>query len=206
MQMGLGAHPCPSHLRSLYTAVLRRRQRAGHALTQPLAPLPYGILPRHRVLELVYMGNVLIRATVPGAWVGKCPACGTCCYFPKLPATDYAGQRVVRPHNSDLVSVRCVCGRRFQTDSEGLTFVTVATLSIRRLSSDAFAIAQNYAGTETDLGSMSETELRAYLNSRTLIDIIPSQVLTFLGWCKALDMDVVFSVVCPPVADSIAAA
>jgi len=33
MQMGLGAHPCPSHLRSLYTAVLRRRQRAGHALT-----------------------------------------------------------------------------------------------------------------------------------------------------------------------------
>ena len=158
------------------------------------------------MLELVYMGNVLIRPTVSGAWVGKCPACGTCCYFPKLPATDYAGQRVVRPHNFDLVSVRCVCGRRFQTDSDGLTFVTVATLSIQRLSSDEFAVAQSYAGTETDLGSMSETELRAYLNLHTLIDIIPTQVLTFLTWCNALDMDMVFSVVCLPVGDSIAAA
>jgi len=79
-------------------------------------------------------------------------------------------------------------------------------LSIQRLSSDEFVVAQNYAGTETDLGPMSEAELWACLNSRTLIDIIPSQVLTFLSWCNALDMDMVFSVVCPPVADSIAAA
>ena len=47
---------------------------------------------------------------------------------------------------------------------------------------------------------------RAYLNSRTLIDIIPSQVLTFLSGCNALDMDMVLLVVRPPVADSIAAA
>ena len=53
---------------------------------------------------------------------------------------------------------------------------------------------------------MSETELWAYLNSRILIDIIPSQVLTFLSGCNALDMDMVLSVVRPPVADSIAAA
>ena len=158
------------------------------------------------MLELVYMGNVLIRATVPGAWVGKCPTCGTWCYFPQLPVTDYAGHRVVRPHNFDSLSVRCVCGRRFQTDSDSLTFVTVASLSIQRLSSEEFAVVQSYAGTETDLGSMSETELRAYLNSHTLIDIIPTQVLTFLSWCNVLDMDMVFSAVCPPVADSIAAA
>src|ERR1019366_2747086 len=152
------------------------------------------------------MGNLVTTPTVRGAWVGKCPACGTCCCFPKLPATDYAGQQVVRPQNFDLVSIRCSCGRRFQTDSNGLTFVTVASLSIQRSSSDAFAVAQSYAGTKTDLGPMSETDLWAYLNSRTLIDIIPSQVLTFLSGCNALDMDMVLSVVRPPVADSIAAA
>ncbi len=152
------------------------------------------------------MGNFVTTPMVRGAWVGKCPACGTCCYFPKFPATDYAGQRLVRSHNFDSVSVRCVCGRRFQTDSNGLTFVTCASLSIQRLSSDQFAVAQSYAGTKTDLGPMSETELWAYLNSHTLIDIIPSQVLTFLSGCNALDMDMVLSVVRPPVADSIAAA
>jgi hypothetical protein len=144
--------------------------------------------------------------TVRGAWVGKCPACGTCSYFPKFPATDYADQQVVRPQNFDLVSVPCSCGRRFQTDSNGLAFVTIARLSIRRLSSDEFSIAQGYAGTKTDLGPMSETELWAYLNSRTLIEIIPSQVLTFLSGCNALHMDMVLLVVRSPVADSITAA
>ena len=152
------------------------------------------------------MGYLVTTPIVRGAWVGKCPACGTCCYFPKLPATDYAGQRLVRPYNFDSVSVGCVCGRRFQTDSNGLTFVTCASLSIQRLSSDEFAVAQSCAGTKTDLGPMSETVLWTYLNSRTLIDIIPSQVLTFLSGCNALDMDTVLSVVRPPVADSIAAA
>jgi hypothetical protein len=79
-------------------------------------------------------------------------------------------------------------------------------LSIQRLSPDTFQVVQSYAETATDLGPMSETELWAYLNSRTLIDIIPSQVLTFLSRCDALDMDMVLSVLCPPEADSIAAA
>ena len=152
------------------------------------------------------MGNAVSMPMVRGAWVGKCPACQTCCFFSKFPINDYAGQRVVRPHNFASASIRCVCGRRFQTDSNGLTFVTCASLSIQRLSSDQLAVAQSYAGTKTDLGPMSETELWAYLNSRTLIDIIPSQVLTFLSGCNALDMDMVLSVVRPPVADSIAAA
>ena len=140
--------------------------------------------------------------TVRGAWVGKCPACGTCCFFLRFPATDYAGQQVVRPGKFDSVSVRCSCGRRFQTDRDDLMFVTIASLSIQRLSPDAFAVEQSYAGTKTNLGPMGEMELWAYLNSRTLIDIIPSQVLTFLNVSNALDMDMVLSVVRPPVADS----
>jgi len=151
------------------------------------------------------MGNLAAIPMVHGAWVGKCPECGTCCYFPTLPAAGYAGQRVVRPQNFNFVSVRCVCGSRFGTDSDGLTFVTCASLSIERLSPDCFAVAQAYAGTETNLGPMSEIELWTYLKSRTLIDIVPSQVLMFLNSCKVLDMDTVLSVVRPPVADSMAA-
>ena len=139
---------------------------------------------------------------VRGAWVGSCPGCGTCCFFQKLPATDYAGQRVVRPGKFDSVSVPCSCGRRFEVDSNALMFATIASLSIERLSPEAFAVTQSYAGIKTDLGPMSETELWGYLNSRTLIDIIPSQVLTFLNVSNALDMDMILSVVRPPVADS----
>ena len=80
-------------------------------------------------------------------------------------------------------------------------FVTIASLSIQRLLPDVFAVEQSYAGTKTNLGSMSETELWAYLNSRTLIDIIPSQVLTFLNVGNALEMDLVLSVVRPAAAD-----
>ena len=148
------------------------------------------------------MGNPATTPTVRGAWVGKCPRCGTCCFFTGLPATDYVGQQVVRPGKFNSVSVPCSCGRRFQTDGDYLLFVTIASLSIQRSSTDAFAVEQSYAGAKTDLGPMSEMELWAYLNSRTLIDIIPSQVLTFLNVAKALDMDMILSVVRPPLADS----
>ena len=148
------------------------------------------------------MANPATTPMVRGAWVGKCPGCGTCCFFQRLPATDYAGQRVVRPGKFGSVSVPCSCGRRFEVDSNALMFATIASLSIERLSPEAFAVTQNYAGIKTDLGPMSETELWAYLNSRTLIDIIPSQVLTFLNVSNALDMDMILSVVRPPIADS----
>ena len=133
-----------------------------------------------------------------GTWVGTCPKCGTCCYFPKLPPTAYAGQQLVRPEGFQFVSVRCVCGSRFSTDRNGLAFVTCASLSIERLSPDSFAVAQSYAGTETNLGPMNEVELWTYLNSRTLIDIVPSQVFMFLNRCNVVDMDTVLSVVRPP--------
>jgi len=147
------------------------------------------------------MGNLATTPMVRGAWVGKCPACGTCCFFSRFPPTDYAGQQVVRLGKFNSVSVPCSCGRRFQTDGDDLLFVTIASLSIQRSSPDSFAVEQSYAGTKTDLGPMSETELWAYLNSRTLIDIIPSQVLTFLNVGNALDMDMVLSVVRPAAAD-----
>jgi len=81
-------------------------------------------------------------------------------------------------------------------------FGTIASLSIRRLSPGAFAVEQSFAGTKTNLGPMSETELWAYLKSRTLIDIIPSQILTFLNVANVLDIDLILSVVRPSVADS----
>jgi hypothetical protein len=146
------------------------------------------------------MKSLATTPMVLGAWVGKCPACGTCCFFSRYPATRYAGQQVVRLGVFNSVSVPCSCGRRFQTDADDLIFVTIASLSIQRLSPDLFAVEQSYAGIKIDLGPMSDTELSAYLNSRTLIDIIPSQVLTFLNVGNALDMDMVLSVVRPPVA------
>ena len=145
------------------------------------------------------MGNLTATPMTRGAWVGKCPSCGTCCSFSRFPATDYAGQQVVRLGQFNSISVPCSCGRRFQADGDDLLFVTIASLSIQHSSPDSFAVEQSYAGTKVDLGLMSETVLWAYLNSRTLIDIIPSQVLALLDDGKDLDMDMVLSVVRPPV-------
>src|SRR5579871_5540143 len=141
--------------------------------------------------------NATSPSTVRGAWVGKCPACGTCCFFSKFPATEYAGQHIVRLAKFDLVSVRCPCGRRFPVTGDDLLFVTVTSLSIQRLGPDSFAVEQSQDSTKKNLGPMTETELWAYLNSRTLIDIIPSQVLTFLSSAKALDLDMVLAVLRP---------
>ena len=146
------------------------------------------------------MENLATTPMVRGAWVGKCPACGTCCFFSRFPATGYAGQQVVRLGNFNSVSVPCSCGRRFQADSDDLLFVTITSLSIQRSSPDSFAVEQNHAGIKIDVGPMSETELWAYLNSRTLIDIIPSQVFTFLNVANALDLYMVLAVVRTPVA------
>ena len=146
------------------------------------------------------VGNLATTPMVRGAWVGKCPACGTCCFFSRVPATDYAGQQVVRLGNFNSVTVLCSCGRRFQTDGDDLLFVTITSLSIQRLSPDSFAVEQSHAGIKIDLGPMSETQLWAYLNSRTLIDIIPSRVLTFLNVANALDLDMVLAVLRPPLA------
>jgi len=138
--------------------------------------------------------NETSTSKVRGAWVGKCPACGTCCFFSKFPATDYAGQHIVRLGRFDVVSVLCPCGKRFPVSGDDLLFVTLTSLSIQRSGPDSFAVEQSHDGVKKNLGLMSETELWAYLNSRTLIDIIPCQVVTFLNTCKALDLDMVLAV------------
>jgi hypothetical protein len=148
------------------------------------------------------MRNQAAAASIRGAWVGKCPRCGTCCLLPKLPAIDYAGQRVVRPGKFTSLSVPCACGHRFLSDGDNLMFVTIASLSIQRLSPDVFAVEENFGGVKTERGPVSETELWAYLNSHTLIDIIPSHVITFLNVSNALDLDMILSVVRAPLADS----
>jgi hypothetical protein len=148
--------------------------------------------------------NTSSTSTVRGAWVGQCPACRTCCFFSKFPASDYAGQHIVRLNKFDLVSVRCPCGRRFPVTSDDLLFVTVASLSIQHLELDSFAVERGQEGIKKNLGPMSETELWTYLNSRTLIDIIPSQVFTFLNTAKALDLDMVLAVLRPQVARPVA--
>ncbi len=144
------------------------------------------------------MGNLQTMPLARGAWVGKCPACGTCCSFSKFPASGYAGQQVVRVSKFNPASVACSCGRRFQTFEEDLLFVTIASLSIQRSSPESFLVEQSSAGAKTDLGEMSETGLWKYLNACTLIDIVPSQVLTFLNVANALDMDMVLAVIRPP--------
>jgi len=148
------------------------------------------------------MGNLETLPLVRGAWVRKCPTCGTCCSFSKFPAAGYAGQQVVRVTQFNPVSVACSCGRRSQTYEEDLMFVTIASLSIQLASSDSFKVEQSYAGIKNDLGEMSETDLWAFLNTTTLIDVVPSQVLTFLSVAKAIDMDMVLAVIRPPAASS----
>jgi hypothetical protein len=81
-------------------------------------------------------------------------------------------------------------------------FVTIASLSIQLASPDSFKVEQSYAGIKNDLGEMSETDLWAYLNATTLIDVVPSQVLTFLSVAKAIDMDMVLAVIRPAAASS----
>lgn len=89
-------------------------------------------------------------------------------------------------------------------NGDDLQFVTVTSLSIQRSSPDSFVVEQNHEGIKKDLGPMSETELWTYLNSRTLIDIIPSQVLTFLNVAKALDLDMVLAVLRPALTPHVA--
>src|SRR5438445_6917444 len=76
------------------------------------------------------------------------------------------------------------CGHRFQIDHNALMFGTIASLSIQRLSPDAFSVEQSYAGTKTDLGPMTEAELWAYLTilSGSVISNSWSQLIQNMYW------------------------
>lgn len=148
------------------------------------------------------MSSPATRPTVYAAWVAKCPACGASHDLPNRPAFEYSGQRIIRPDDCVLESIPCFCGERFHTNSESLILVTVATLSIQRLLNNSFAVEQRYAGTETDLGPMTSTQLIAFLNNRSLIRDTPSQVFQRLERCAAVKACTILQVLQPAATNS----
>jgi hypothetical protein len=115
---------------------------------------------------------------VQGAWVTKCNACGTCYTLPRFPLSNYTeGQSLVRPNEFDAQPLPCFCGHTFDADRDSLVYVILAILAIRRLSPDEFQVERDFADGTTNLGPMGEIQLEAYLGTRTLIGILPAQVI-----------------------------
>ena len=141
------------------------------------------------------------------AWVAKCEACGTVYPLPRFPIGSYvAGQAIIRPDDFGSANIPCFCGRTIKTDRNGLVFVRIAGLSIRRTSSGDFQVKQRFGGATTDLGPMSETQLRAYLGNRSLVGLLPEQVLERLAGTGDLAVQMVVSIVRPAVAPASAQA
>lgn len=85
-------------------------------------------------------------------------------------------------------------------DRNSLTFVSIAELVIHRLSSDEFQVERRYAGATADLGPMSEAQLDGYLRNRSLVGIMPQQVIDRLQGTPDLSIQIVVSVLRPAVA------
>src|ERR1700680_1769521 len=120
----------------------------------------------------------MVGQTVSGAWVTKCNSCGTCYTLPRFPVSNYIeGQSIVRPYELDAQPLPCFCGHTFDADRDSLVYVILAILAIRRLSPDEFQVERDFADGTTNLGPMSEIQLEAYLRARTLIGILPAQVI-----------------------------
>jgi hypothetical protein len=123
----------------------------------------------------------MARPMVQGAWVTKCNACGTCYTLPRFPVSNYTeGQSLVRPDEFDAQPLPCFCGHTFDADSDSLVFVILAVLAIRRLSLDEFQVERDFAEGTTNLGPMSQIQLEGYLRTRTLIGILPAQIIDHL--------------------------
>jgi hypothetical protein len=120
----------------------------------------------------------MVGQTISGAWVTKCNSCGTCYTLPRFPVSNYIeGQSIVRPDEFDAQPLPCFCGHTFDADRDSLVYVILGVLAIRRLSPDLFQVERHFAELATDLGPMSEIQLEAYLRTRTLIGIVPAQVI-----------------------------
>ena len=74
-------------------------------------------------------------------------------------------------------------------------YVILAVLAIRRLSPDQFQVKRDFADGTTDLGLMSEIQLEAYLRTRTLIGILPTQGIERLQSQPAVTIQMEASVV-----------
>jgi hypothetical protein len=133
---------------------------------------------------------------VQGAWATKCSACGTCYTLPRFPVSNYTeGQSLVRPDEFDAQPLPCFCGHTFDADRDSLMYVILAVLAIRRLSPDQFQVKRDFADGTTDLGLMSEIQLEAYLRTRALIGILPTQVIERLQSQPAVTIQMEVSVV-----------
>lgn len=123
----------------------------------------------------------MVNGTALAAWVSSCDECGTCYTVPGLPIHNYIqGQRILRPDEFDKQALPCFCGHTFMTDREGLSYVLLGFLIIHRVSVNEFRLEQDFAGVKTDLGLMTNIELEGYLRSRTLVGILPAQLLSRL--------------------------
>ena len=123
----------------------------------------------------------MARPMVQGAWVTKCNACGTCYTLPRFPVSNYTeGQSLVRPDEFDAQPLPCFCGHTFDADSDSLVYVILAVLAIRRFSLDEFQVERDFAEGTTNLGPMSQIQLEGYLRTRTLIGILPAQIIDHL--------------------------
>jgi hypothetical protein len=87
---------------------------------------------------------------------------------------------VLRPDEFDKQPFTCFCGHTFIIDRDGLSYVLLGVLTINRPSSNEFLVEQDFAGSKTDLGPITDIELEGYLKSRTLVGILPAQVLARL--------------------------
>ncbi|HXM94369.1 MAG TPA: hypothetical protein VOA64_08970 [Candidatus Dormibacteraeota bacterium] len=120
----------------------------------------------------------MARLMVQCAWVTKCNACGTCYTLPRFPVSNYIeGRPLVRPEEFDAQPLPCFCGHTFDADRNSLVYVIFAVLAVRRLGPDEFQVKRYFAESTTDLGPMSAIDLEAYLGSRSLIGILPDQVM-----------------------------
>lgn len=136
-----------------------------------------------------------------GAWVATCPACRNCYILPGLPATQYSGGPVVRP-GSFNTTIPCYCGQNIAVDQNSLCYITIATLGIRANSDRTFQMEQHYVGRTNELGPMTDQQLEAYLDSRTLVGVIPSQIISNLKRHHAIHTHMLISIVAPAVASA----
>jgi hypothetical protein len=144
----------------------------------------------------------VITPTNEAVWVARCPTSrvyNTLTY----PRFDHAGQPVLRPKFSSA-KIPCACGQWFEMNSDGLSLVTIAELSIHTTSPDSFVVTRNRLGAQTEEGPMNEKQLRAYLESLDLIDETPSRVLDRFEESRT-NVEFVASVVHWPVGHSLEA-
>ena len=138
----------------------------------------------------------MVNGTALAVWVSSCDECGTCYTLPGLPIHNYIqGQPILRPDKFDKQALPCFCGHTFLTDRDKLSYVLLGFLIIHRIAANEFRLERDFAGVKTDLGQMTDIELEGYLRTRTLLGILPAQVLSQLESQKEISIQIQVTVV-----------